>query len=115
MWCSFPQSILTCLTNGMTRDQQLVYCKCCIHRQMDFKKGLCCGITNELADFENTCINFSRDQEETARIQNEIDVEFATYDKLAKVSDKFERNPIFNALKIIFAIVTIISAIIAFS
>jgi hypothetical protein len=45
----------------MTRDEQLEFCKKCTNRKMDFQKGLVCGLTNEKADFEDTCPDFNED------------------------------------------------------
>ncbi|MEX0363593.1 MAG: RDD family protein [Allomuricauda sp.] len=46
----------------MTRHQQLAFCKICTHRKNDFERGILCGITNELADFESECPSFEKDE-----------------------------------------------------
>ena len=45
----------------MTREEHLSYCKICLNREMDMKKGLICNITNEIADFKLTCKDFKED------------------------------------------------------
>ena len=42
----------------MTREEQLVFCKKCKHGTINFKRGLLCGLTNELATFETSCPDF---------------------------------------------------------
>lgn len=49
----------------MTRAQQLVFCKKCIHRSLDFHKGLLCGLTQKPADFDKECPNFKIDSQST--------------------------------------------------
>lgn len=46
----------------MTREEQLVFCKQCIHREKDIYKGLVCELTHEQATFTDTCSDFSQDQ-----------------------------------------------------
>lgn len=48
----------------MTREEQLKSCTICTHRCMDIHKGVLCGLTNEFADFEDSCPNFERDEKE---------------------------------------------------
>ncbi|MDQ2177363.1 hypothetical protein [Marinifilum sp. D714] len=58
----------------MTREEQLVLCKQCTNRKMDLQQGLVCTLTNEHANFENECPNFSSDPEvELTNIQTEVD------------------------------------------
>jgi hypothetical protein len=54
----------------MTRDQQLVFCKKCLNRKMDFQQGLICNLTDEKAIFENKCVDFKLDETE---IENPLD------------------------------------------
>jgi len=58
----------------MTREEHLVFCKKCHNRKFDFQTGLKCGLTDELADFEETCENFSHDES----VKEEIQVEERT-------------------------------------
>jgi hypothetical protein len=62
----------------MTREQHLSYCKICLNRKMDLKKGLVCNLTNEIADFQETCENFKEDpikKKELESIPNIVEVE----------------------------------------
>jgi len=45
----------------MTRDEHLAYCKVCLNRKMDMHRGLVCSLTNDLANFEETCKEFKED------------------------------------------------------
>lgn len=45
----------------MTRPEQLVFCKKCTNRKMDFQQGILCGLTNEKAAFENECPDYQND------------------------------------------------------
>ncbi|MFD0989910.1 hypothetical protein ACFQ1R_07370 [Mariniflexile jejuense] len=54
----------------MTREQHLSYCKICLNRKMDIKKGLVCNLTNEIADFEETCENFKEDSIERKKLDS---------------------------------------------
>lgn len=55
------------------RKYQLSYCKICINRQSDLRTGLKCGLTNEIADFQEFCENYKIDSEELSVIQSQID------------------------------------------
>ncbi len=57
----------------MTRDQHLESCNRCKNRKFDTMKGVICGITNRIADFENACENFELD--ETVKIQKAVDAQ----------------------------------------
>lgn len=47
----------------MTRDEQLVFCKKCKHRHLDFNRGILCKITGKEADFETECPYYVLDPE----------------------------------------------------
>ncbi|WP_445749881.1 hypothetical protein [Polaribacter sp.] len=47
----------------MKREEHLKFCKVCLNREFNYNKGLLCGLTNKLADFENECKNFEKDSE----------------------------------------------------
>lgn len=46
----------------MTREEHLKYCKICINREFDPKQGLICGLTKKIADFEETCPSYLKDE-----------------------------------------------------
>lgn len=53
----------------MTREEQLKSCSVCTHRQMDMHKGLLCGLTQNAANFEDSCSNFEQDEKEVQKRQ----------------------------------------------
>jgi len=54
----------------MTRDQQLQFCKKCIHREMDMKTGLLCGLTGEKANFISNCPTYVIDEKAALELEN---------------------------------------------
>ncbi len=46
----------------MNRDQHLEFCRRCLNRKFDGQQGIICGLTNRIADFENSCPSFSLDE-----------------------------------------------------
>ena len=49
----------------MTRAEQLVFCKKCKNRHLDFDKGLLCKLTMKEADFEEECSDYELDPTST--------------------------------------------------
>ncbi|MBN3583138.1 hypothetical protein JYB64_12135 [Algoriphagus aestuarii] len=47
----------------MTREAQLLFCKKCLHREMNMEIGLICSLTREKAAFTNTCPTYSIDEQ----------------------------------------------------
>ena len=45
----------------MTREEHLNFCKICKSQKFDPKKGVICGLTGKVADFEGTCDSFEED------------------------------------------------------
>ncbi len=45
----------------MIREEHLEYCSVCLHRKMDMKKGLLCGLTQEYADFDTSCEQYEQE------------------------------------------------------
>ena len=52
----------------MTREQHLEYCKVCLNRKMNIKVGLVCSLTDEKADFIDTCKDFNLDAIEKDKV-----------------------------------------------
>ncbi len=50
----------------MTRDAQLAFCKKCTNRKMDLQTGILCSLTDEKADFQGTCNDFTEDTDVAA-------------------------------------------------
>jgi len=48
----------------MTRGDQLCYCLVCTRRKFEQTNGFICGLTNKIADFEETCEQFDLDKQE---------------------------------------------------
>ena len=46
----------------MTRDEHLEWCKKCTNQKLDLQKGIVCGLTDEIADFEEHCKDFNLDE-----------------------------------------------------
>ncbi len=61
----------------MNRQEQLVFCKKCTRRKMDFKQGLICEISNEKADFIDNCLNFNLDTSVKESLDTETPLEHA--------------------------------------
>ena len=56
----------------MRRDERLRFCKMCMHRKMDLKQGLICGLTDRSASFEGNCKEFQKDEVEAAKIVKRV-------------------------------------------
>ena len=46
----------------MTREEQLRFCKTCNHQSFNIKHGIICGITEEVAKFEDHCEQYSMNE-----------------------------------------------------
>jgi len=46
----------------MTRQERLKYCKTCNHKKFNFDKGIICSLTNNIANFEDLCENYLKDE-----------------------------------------------------
>lgn len=47
----------------MNRTEHLQFCSICKHQKEDMRKGILCGLTGGIADFEETCSSFAEDPE----------------------------------------------------
>lgn len=56
----------------MTREQHLQFCKICKNQAFDSKRGIICGLTNEIADFEQSCPDFDSDEKVSPTEQGEM-------------------------------------------
>ena len=70
----------------MTRTEHLKFCSICINQKDDMRKGIICGLTEQIADFEDTCGSFAEDSEvleqlELEKIENEINDKMASQGK----------------------------------
>ena len=46
----------------MTRQEHLKFCKVCTHQKKDLDKGIICGLTDKIADFEDSCTSYIEDE-----------------------------------------------------
>lgn len=46
----------------MTREEHIQICKYCLNRKFDSTQGLVCNLTGSIADFEDNCVSFQRDE-----------------------------------------------------
>lgn len=53
----------------MTREEHVAICQKCELRKISAQKGLVCSLTEEQADFTDTCVNYKEDVEEVHRLQ----------------------------------------------
>ena len=44
----------------LTQSQRVEFCKRCLHKSFDLKKGVTCGLTQEKPAFESSCSDFSQ-------------------------------------------------------
>jgi uncharacterized RDD family membrane protein YckC len=70
----------------MTRIEHLKFCSICIHQKEDMRKGIVCGLTGSIADFEDTCHSFAEDPEiieqlKLTGIENEVTAKMASQGK----------------------------------
>lgn len=70
----------------MKREEQLRFCKICKHQKFDRKDGIICNLTNQPADFEQTCSSYSEDAElkqkmESTKTERELLVKTASQGK----------------------------------
>ena len=47
----------------MKRTEQLKFCSICIHQEEEMRKGIVCGLTKQIADFDEQCKSFVEDPE----------------------------------------------------
>ena len=99
----------------MTREEHLAFCKKCTNRQFDPQQGIICSITNEKADFEDTCPNFNLD-EHVKEERHEPKGEIANHDLVKQLSgdskERFREHQDFGYAIIGGLLISVLSAII---
>lgn len=74
----------------MTREEHLQFCTICVHRKPNLQKGLLCGLTGNLADFEGNCASF---KEEAGKKERELWLAMSNAGNLAEISSiNYKRN-----------------------
>ena len=67
----------------MNRTEHLKFCNICIHQKDDMRKGIICGLTGQIADFEDICNSLIEDPEiieqlKMTEIENEVIAKMAS-------------------------------------
>ena len=62
----------------MERSEHLKFCRICKNRRMSSQKGIICGLTGDIADFEGECPDFDLDAEHKEELE-EIKAKKSTY------------------------------------
>ncbi|UII26410.1 toxin-antitoxin system YwqK family antitoxin [Fulvivirga maritima] len=74
----------------MTRSEQLQYCKICQNRMMDSGRGLVCKLTNDVADFDQNCADFRKDEHEARALalrESELNENIKSTEIIADLND----------------------------
>ncbi|WP_232817857.1 hypothetical protein [Winogradskyella tangerina] len=58
----------------MTRQEHLKFCKTCVNRKMDLKAGLLCQLTGRIADFEDECPSYQKDEKAIVAMDDEVEM-----------------------------------------
>lgn len=70
----------------MTREEQLKYCSICKHQQFSMNSGIVCRLTDNIADFEDSCENYVEDTD----LKNRLHRKKVSIDsKTAGISKRF--------------------------
>jgi len=72
----------------MNRIEHLKFCSICIHQQDDMRKGIICGLTNQIADFDDQCKSFAEDAEIVEHLKLK-EIENSVIDKMASQWKRF--------------------------
>jgi len=72
----------------MTRTEHLRFCGICVNQKDDMRKGIICGLTDQIADFEDTCSSFAEDSEVIEQLKLK-DIENEVIDKMASQGKRF--------------------------
>jgi len=72
----------------MTRTEHLNFCSICIHQKDGMRKGIICGLTDQIADFEDTCGSFAEDSEVIEQLKLKV-IENEVNDKMASQGKRF--------------------------
>ncbi len=72
----------------MTRQEQLQFCKVCAHQKKDLARGIVCGLSDELANFEVSCETFEIDAVKEEKLK-ERNAGYVLEGKLASQGQRF--------------------------
>ena len=71
----------------MKREEHLKFCKICEEQKFDPKQGIICGLTNQPADFEESCDSFKEDPK-----RKQYEAESEIYKKTVGKGARFVNN-----------------------
>ncbi|MDO7135592.1 hypothetical protein [Algibacter lectus] len=93
----------------MNREYHLSFCKICNNRKNNLSKGLVCSLTNDVADFTESCLTFELDSSELQkfkkRFEDEVNDKYATngFEKILSESSftkpSKSRNPKYKSIE----------------
>lgn len=72
----------------MTRIEHLKFCRICNHQEDDMRKGIICGLTNQIADFEDICNSFAEDSKIIEQLKLK-EIENEVIDRMASQGKRF--------------------------
>lgn len=78
----------------MTREEYVNICRTCNNKTFDRQKGIVCNLTNNIAAFDTTCVNYSKSAETTNQFNR---ISSATEEAETDKKDA-TKNMIFGAL-----------------
>jgi len=88
----------------MTRTEHLKFCSICVNQKDGMRKGIICGLTNEIADFEDACGSFAEDTEVLEQLKA-TEIENANADKAASQGKRFLNYLLDMIFIIVFVII----------
>ena len=72
----------------MTRTEHLKFCSICIKQKDGMRKGIICGLTNQIANFEDLCNSFAEDSKIIEQLKLK-EIESEVIDKMASQGKRF--------------------------
>lgn len=98
----------------MDRQYQLIFCQKCNHKKFDPKRGIVCGLTNDIAKFHDTCKDFSGNEKEVLKeIQDEEARKAEIQELLTQVEADENGSQVWTIIKIIIGILVAIAGFLA--
>ncbi len=86
----------------MTRDEQLNFCKICTKRSFDLDRGIVCGLTNQPADFQDSCETFSEDVKLKEELLSQLQ-DIGTWDNKASKGSRFANHVLDGIFFLVFS------------
>ena len=81
----------------MNRSEHLKFCKVCTKRRFNSEKGLICSLTNDIASFEENCVDFEKD--------NSVEIQELQYKKKT-LTDSYRNLLLFSTILLVSGIVS---------